>query len=216
MPKLHKAVPILSVSDFQKSMKFYEDVLGFQKHWEWGSPPNFGSVGHGSVEVFLCLNDQGNPGTWIMVFMDDLDRFFSELKELGVKPATEPRDMEWGVREMHIKDPDGHVIRFAQSQTEQRVIKRSPLSARVEERLANVLIDLARETDRTVGEVLEEIVLHSFEPVPGKEGAAVASPHKTETFALIEQLKRKHGIDYETHANYGFIEEEMANEGPQK
>ena len=124
--------------------------------------------------------------------------------------------MEWGVREMHVKDPDGHVIRFAQSMPEKQVVKRLPLSARMEERLARVLADLAVETHRTVGEVLEEIVLHSFEPVPGQEGAAVASPHAEDTFDLIEQLKRKHGIDYETHANYGFVEEEEVDERTQK
>lgn len=70
-----------------------------------------------------------------------------------------------------------------------------------------VLADLAKETNRTVGEVLEEVLLPSFEPLPGQIGEAVASPHAKATFHLIEGLKRKHRLDYDTHANYRFTEE---------
>ena len=55
----------------------------------------------------------------------------------------------------------------------------------------------------TPGEMLEETFLHTFEKV---KGDGVASPHAERTFPVIEQLKRKHGIDYETHASYRFVE----------
>lgn len=41
----------------------------------------------------------------------------------------------------------------------------------------------------------------------GQKGVAVPSPHEAETFRLIERLQNKHGADYNTHANYGFVEE---------
>jgi hypothetical protein len=84
-------------------------------------------------------------------------------------------------------------------------IKRTALEVRLEERLACVLQDLAKETNRTAGEVLEETLLHTFEPLPGHEGA-VASPHTKATFELIETLRKCHGLDYDTHDNYRFTE----------
>ena len=30
----------------------------------------------------------------------------------GVEPVTPPADMPWGVREMHVRHPDGHVFRI--------------------------------------------------------------------------------------------------------
>jgi hypothetical protein len=49
---------------------------------------------------------------------------------------------------------------------------------------------------------LEEILLHTCEPL----GDGIASPHTQRTIRHIQELKRKHGIDYDCHASYRFIE----------
>jgi hypothetical protein len=77
------------------------------------------------------------------------------------------------------------------------------VKARIEKRLASLLRDLARHKQMTVGETLEETLLHTFERVSGE---GVASPHTGHTLAHIETLKKRHGIDYETHASYRFME----------
>ncbi len=87
------------------------------------------------------------------------------------------------------------------------VVKRTEIRPKIEKRLAALIEELASETERSVGELLEEILLHSFEAIPGQEGQASASPHTVETLDLIEHLKRKHKLDYDTHNIYGFIEE---------
>ena len=43
----------------------------------------------------------------------------------------------------------------------------------------------------------------SFEPA----GGGVASPHVPEDFDVIESLKERHGLDYDTHATYRFVED---------
>ncbi len=37
-------------------------------------------------------------------------------------------------------------------------------------------------------------------------GGGVASPHTEKTLAYIQELKGKHGIEYDTHASYRFFE----------
>ena len=49
---------------------------------------------------------------------------------------------------------------------------------------------------------VEEILLHTNEPL----GDGVASPHTKRTIAYIQELKRKHGIDYDSHASYRWVE----------
>ena len=49
---------------------------------------------------------------------------------------------------------------------------------------------------------LEEILLHTNEPL----GDGVASPHTRTQLAHIQMLKQKHGIDYDSHASYRFVE----------
>ena len=49
---------------------------------------------------------------------------------------------------------------------------------------------------------LEETLLHTFERV----GDSVASPYTLAALDHIGKLKKKHGIDYDTHASYRFVE----------
>jgi hypothetical protein len=63
---------------------------------------------------------------------------------------------------------------------------------------------LAEFNDETLGELLEKIVLHSFEPVPGDEGESSASPHSKAQLKAIEDLKKVYGLDYAAHSARDF------------
>ena len=65
------------------------------------------------------------------------------------------------------------------------------------------LHDLAEHKHMSVNSCLEEILLHTNEPL----GDGVASPHTKKTINYIQELKKKHGIDYDSHASYRFVEE---------
>jgi hypothetical protein len=73
---------------------------------------------------------------------------------------------------------------------------------RLERRLAALLQDLAVSKGMSVTSCLEEILLHTNEPFRG----GVASPHTRKTLAYIQELKAMHGIDYDCHASYRFVE----------
>jgi len=114
--QLECVVPILNVSDFEASVKYYLGKLGFRKAWEWGSPPTFGCVTRDKIEIFFCLRGQGQPGTWHSIFVNDVDALYEELKQRGAKIVMPIRDEPWGVREFHVEDPDGHTYRFGRGQ----------------------------------------------------------------------------------------------------
>jgi hypothetical protein len=83
-------------------------------------------------------------------------------------------------------------------------VERVQLGVRMETRLVKVLKGLAEFNDETLGELLEKIVLHSFEPVAGDEGESCASPHSKAQLKAIENLKQVYGLDYATHAARSF------------
>ena len=70
-------------------------------------------------------------------------------------------------------------------------------------RLASLLGDLAQSKHMSMGEMLEETVLHTFEKLPG---GGVTSPHTAKDLSFIHTLKAKHGITCDCHASYRFIE----------
>lgn len=104
--------PILSVRDFAVSMAYYVDVLGFEKQWDWGDPPTFGCVSRDEVCLFLCEGVQGGPGTWISIFVEDVDALYEEYVASGATIRQPPTNFSWGMREMNVEDPDGHRLRM--------------------------------------------------------------------------------------------------------
>jgi uncharacterized glyoxalase superfamily protein PhnB len=113
MAKLERATPILRVADVEASIAYYRDRLGFETGFTWGEPPTFAGVRRDGVELFLCKEGQGNPGTWMSVWVDDVDALHDELLRRGAEIRQPPTTFDWGVREMNVGDPDGHRLRFS-------------------------------------------------------------------------------------------------------
>ena len=125
-----RVIPILNVSDINQSFAWFEK-LGWEKGWDWGEPPTFGGVCSGDCEIFLCLDGQGGRGTsespstelnedagggvWMSIFVDKVDEIHETCVEGGLEITWPPTNEPWGVREMHVRHPDGHVFRISQS-----------------------------------------------------------------------------------------------------
>ena len=72
--------------------------------------------------------------------------------------------------------------------------------------MVKVLKGLAEYSNMTLGQLLEKIVLHSFEPEPGQEGEWSASPYSKKSLGVIADLKKIYGMDWDVHASRGFEE----------
>ena len=83
--------------------------------------------------------------------------------------------------------------------TESEQVQRVQLGVRMEKSMVKVLKGLAEFEGITLGQLLEKIVLHSFEPVPGEEGEQSWSPHGQKALSAIADLKRIYGMDYDMH-----------------
>lgn len=110
--KFEKSNPILYSTDVKRSLKYYTEVLAFDDSWEWGEPTDFGGIVRDGVEIFFCLNDQGHPGTWVTIIVDDVDAYYQIIKPKGALIMAPPDNKPWNMREMLVKDPDGHILRF--------------------------------------------------------------------------------------------------------
>lgn len=217
--------PILNVSSLEQSFAWFEK-LGWEKRWDYGDPPDFGAVGNGPCQIFLCLDCQGSRGGpmrhegdedtggawmgWFLGTLAEVDAAHASAVRQGLTVTLPPTDQPWNLREFHLRHPDGHIFRVGSGlegewrpETEPQLeIQRVDVGVRLEKRLAALLLDLAAHKGMSVGECLEETLLHTFEPV----GGGVASPHTASDLARIQALKREHGIDYDCHASYRFAE----------
>ncbi len=90
---------------------------------------------------------------------------------------------------------------------EQVTVDRVQLGVRMERRMVKVLKGLAEFEGLSLGQLLEKIVLHSFEPLEGQEGEWSASPHGPKALAAVTDLKRVYSMDYDAHAWRQFHED---------
>lgn len=111
------AVPILNVVSVPDSIAYYVDVLGFELEWEWGTPAGFACVLRDNVRIFLCQDAQGARGSWMSIFVDDVDALYDQYEKRGAVIRQPPTNFPWGVREMNVEDPDGHRLRMGSSAT---------------------------------------------------------------------------------------------------
>jgi ketosteroid isomerase-like protein/catechol 2,3-dioxygenase-like lactoylglutathione lyase family enzyme len=112
--------PILNVSNLAASFEWFRK-LGWSHHWDWrpsdASPPTFGAVGSGECEIFLCLDGQGGrgpDGVWLGIVVGDVDAVHEVCTREGLEVLKPPRDEPFGMREMFVRHPDGHVFRIGQ------------------------------------------------------------------------------------------------------
>jgi len=104
----HAAIPILRVRDHAASLDHYQRVLGFKIDWQQGG---MASVSRGEAFLMLCHGHQGYPGTWIWIGVADAVTLHRELLASGATIRLPPTNYPWAM-EIHVEDPDGHVIRF--------------------------------------------------------------------------------------------------------
>jgi predicted transcriptional regulator YheO len=93
-------------------------------------------------------------------------------------------------------------------------IERVQIGVRMEKRMVKVLKGLAEFNGETFGQLLEKIVLHSFEPLSSDVGEWSASPHSKRELEVIADLKRIYGMGEETHAARAWEEPDDTNPGP--
>ncbi|HJZ70634.1 MAG TPA: VOC family protein [Vicinamibacterales bacterium] len=198
--------PGLAVTDIGTAVEFYTGRLGFQLAFTWGEPPTFAGLLLDRVQVFL---QQGtpNPGASSVYFMvEDADELFAFHRANGVEVVRPPTDQPYQIRDYIVRDLHGYYLSFGHrlslADGPPLPIERVDVPVRLEKRLAALLYDLAAHKRMTIDSCLEEILLHTNEPL----GDGVASPHTRRTLRYIQELKRKHGIDYDSHASYRFVE----------
>lgn len=192
----------LAVSDIPTAVDFYVGKLGFHRAFTWGEPPTFAGMNFGNVQVFLA---KGTPTpsseTGAVYFVvGNADQLYEFHRANGVDIAEPIDDRPYGLRDYAVRDLHGYHLVFGHhlfNVGPPLRIERVELTVRLEKRLAALLQDLATHKRMSVGGVLEEMILHTNEGV---------GPHTKMTLHYIQELKKKHGIDYDSHASYRFVE----------
>ena len=111
---------IFTVDDVQKSLAWYQDVLGCVVKDRWESDGRLMGVEMGAgPTVFMLTQDDWKKGRdrakgeGFRLFCEttqDVDRLADQIKARGGTLAQEPMDEPWDARSLSVVDPDGFKI----------------------------------------------------------------------------------------------------------
>jgi catechol 2,3-dioxygenase-like lactoylglutathione lyase family enzyme len=191
----------LAVNDIAAAIDFYTEKLGFTLAFTWGEPPTFAGVNLGKVQMFLRKGTPDPKGCLVYFFVGDADELYEFHRGNGVEIAEPIEDRPYGIRDYTVRDLHGYSLTFGHNLFNAGPpikIERVDVPVRLEKRLTALLQDLAQHKRMSVNSCLEEMLLHTNEGV---------GPHTQTTLRHIQELKKKHGIDYDSHASYLFVEE---------
>jgi catechol 2,3-dioxygenase-like lactoylglutathione lyase family enzyme len=105
-------------ADFEASLAFYRDVLGWSVTEDWGGngKGRGAMLSGGGIKVVLSerpAESKGNNAAGPDVHLDihNIDERFRVLPK-GKHVVIEPQSTHWGTRWFVVRDPDGNLIAF--------------------------------------------------------------------------------------------------------
>ena len=122
--QLLRSSPYFPVPDVDKSLSYYEHVLGFPCEYRGGSPPVFAICARDGFGVMLRKVPQGDRivpneqqgGTWDAFFwIRDAKGLHAELAARGADVVYGPMvQSSYNMLEFAVRDCDGHVLGFGE------------------------------------------------------------------------------------------------------
>lgn len=115
--------PLLAVSDMERSVAFYGQVLGLRKVMDFGANVTLtGGVCLQTKETWAEFigaspDELGWYGRVSEIYFeeDDFDAFANRLRELNIHYLHPVKEHAWGQRVVRFYDPDGHIIEVGEN-----------------------------------------------------------------------------------------------------
>jgi len=105
------ARPVFFVADVNRAIRFYVDMLGFEKSWHSGDGAGtVCQVNHGECEIILC--EHATRRDKARLFIELTPDGLAELRREIDERAVPSKETWWGYDSIQIDDPDGNELLF--------------------------------------------------------------------------------------------------------
>ena len=103
--------PVLFVADVNRAIRFYVDLLGFEKAWHSGDGTGkVCQVNHGECEIILSEDAQRRDRA--RLFIELTPEGLADLRRQIVERSVPSKETRWGYNSVQIDDPDGNELLF--------------------------------------------------------------------------------------------------------
>jgi len=116
----------INVSDFEKSLLFYRDTLGFEVIRIDLEDGKFAALAfYDAIFMIKKIKDLPSPrGIGVInrfLVPDNLEDYYQGLVKKGVRVIKQYKKMSYGLTRFYIADPDGFQLKFSSKESAQTV-----------------------------------------------------------------------------------------------
>jgi len=120
---LSSVSPSFTVNDLHRSLAWYTDVIGFTAGERWERDGQLRGVELKAGKSYFMIGQDDwqkgrdrKKGEGFRIYCEtnqDIDALAAAIKARGGQLDSEPKDQEWGVRDISFTDPDGFKVTIA-------------------------------------------------------------------------------------------------------
>ncbi len=111
-----KGIPTFRITDYEKAIEFYIDLLGFKVDWEhkFGeTEPIYMQISKNGLVLHLSENVRFKNGVIIFVETKGIEQFRNNiLNTENENLIPEILTTNWNTKQLEIEDPFGNLLRF--------------------------------------------------------------------------------------------------------
>jgi len=118
--------PTLAVRNMKQTIEFYKNSLSFKMGMTFpdADNPEYADLSKdGMVIMFIPavnigIGSEEKLGVGVNIYMQidgDIDEYYNELKNKGVKIVVDIKDEPYGIRDFTVEDIDGYKLTFNQA-----------------------------------------------------------------------------------------------------
>jgi catechol 2,3-dioxygenase-like lactoylglutathione lyase family enzyme len=120
------AVPVIATSDVLGTVRYFEQTLGFRQQWLWGDPPVYASIRAGGALLYVTYDPElastireRRLAPDIFLWVSDIDSVYAHHRAARADITEELTARPWGVRQYVVREPNGYLLKVAESQEQE-------------------------------------------------------------------------------------------------
>ena len=116
------AVPVIATSDVAATVQYFERTLGFKQQWVWGDPPVYAGIRAGGALLYVTHDPElastiqdRRLSPDIFLWVSDIESAYAQHRASNAQITEALTERPWGVRQYVIREPNGYLLKVAES-----------------------------------------------------------------------------------------------------
>jgi catechol 2,3-dioxygenase-like lactoylglutathione lyase family enzyme len=122
LKNFRSAVPVVATSDVAATVRYFEQTLGFKQQWIWGDPPVYAGIRAGGAMLYVTYDpdlaaviQERHLHPDIFLWVNDIDSIYAQHCTSHAEITEELTARPWGVRQYVVREPNGYLLKVAES-----------------------------------------------------------------------------------------------------